>query len=76
MADGGSILQYQALDERGEELLDQVETRADLGSNDWRGERIREYHLPRSGSGEKGIEPLLASIEPNWQQHVARVTPR
>lgn len=76
MPDGGSILQYQALDDREEELLDQVEIQADLGSNDWRGERIREYHLPRSGSGEEGIEPLLASIEPNWQQHVARITPR
>jgi hypothetical protein len=76
MADGGSILQYQALDDRGEELLDQVEAQADLGSNDWRGERIREYHLPRSGSGKEGIQPLLATIEPNWQQHVARITPR
>ena len=76
MADGGSILQYQALDDRGDELLDQVEEQADLGSSDWRGERIREYHLPQSGSGELGIEPLLASIEPDWQQYVARITPR
>jgi hypothetical protein len=76
MADGGSILQYQALDDRGDDLLDQVEAQGNLKSDDWRGERIREYFLPQSGSGKEGIEPLLASIEPNWQQHVARITPR
>lgn len=76
MANGGSILQYRALDDRGEELLDQVETQANLGSNDWRGKRIWEYHLPRSGSGKEGIEPLSASTEPNWQQHVVLITPR
>lgn len=65
MADGGFIRQCQALDGRGDELLDQVEAQAELGSNDWRGERIREYRLPRAGSGKEGIEPLLASIEPD-----------
>ena len=76
MADGGSILRYRALDNRGDDLLDQVEAQANLGSDDWRSERIREYHLPQSGSGEEGIEPLLSSIEPNWPPHVMRITPR
>lgn len=76
MTDGGSILQYQALDDRGDELLDQVEALANLGSSNWRGERIREYRLPQPGSGKEGIEPLLASFAPNWQQHIARITPR
>jgi len=61
MADGGFILQHQALDDRGDELLDQVEAQDDLGSNDWRGERIREYHLPQSAAAKKASSHYLSA---------------
>jgi len=75
MADGGSLLQYRALDDRGEELLDAVEQETATGS-DRKGDGVREYYLPQPGSGERGIEPVLDRLAPDWQQHVARITPR
>jgi hypothetical protein len=72
---GGSILQYRALDARGEELLDEVEREIGIGPRQMEN-GIREYFLPTPGSGEKGIEPLLEQLDRGWDSHIDRVTSR
>jgi hypothetical protein len=63
------------LDDRGEELLDRVERQIKIGS-ERRENGEREYWLAASGSGEKGIEPILDSLDSAWPDHVQRITPR
>ncbi len=75
MTRGGSVLQYRALEDRGEELLDEVEREIGFGSRHMEA-GVREYYLPEPGSGEKGIEPVLDRLDPHWGRTIDRVTPR
>ena len=62
MSDGGSVLVYRALDDRGEELLDRVEQLTETGPiRQENGER--EYWLSALRSGEEGIEPRHAEYD-------------
>lgn len=70
-----AVLVYRALDEAGAALLDQLEETPGLESRRMEFDQ-REFHLLGPNAGEQGIEPLLARQDPDWEQHVQRVTPR
>jgi hypothetical protein len=71
MAHPGSIFQLQALDARGEEILDALESRAPEVPVQPLEHGRREYHL--NAAGPDGFDPLLKLIDPDWEEHVERV---
>jgi hypothetical protein len=67
------VLQYQALDDRGEVILDELEARLEVHSDRWADDR-REFYV--AAVGEVDLDPNLAAIDPDWEQHIARLTER
>jgi hypothetical protein len=67
------LLQYRAVDERGDEILDVLEEH--WGAVRVEGdERTREFWVP--AAGEVDLDPNLDAIDPGWAEHIHRVTPR
>jgi hypothetical protein len=67
-----AILHYRALDERGEQILDELEERLDTRSKRLEaGER--SYYVVAAGAVD--LDPNLAAIDAGWRQHVVRLTP-
>lgn len=62
---------YRALDERGEQILDELEER--LGT---RSERLeageRSYYV--AAADAVNLDPNLSAIDADWEEHVVRVT--
>ncbi len=67
------ILHYRALDERGEQILDQLEAESELSPKRM-GAGERAYYIV--AVGEVDLDPALAKIDPAWEEHVARLTAR
>lgn len=63
MIRGGSVLQYRALEDRGEEFLDEVEREIGFGSRRMEA-GVREYYLPEPESDEKASSPSLTGLIP------------
>ena len=68
------ILHYRALDERGEQILDQLEADNELSPNKRLEAGERAYYIVAVGAVD--LDPALAMIDPAWEEHVARLTPR
>jgi len=64
-----ALIQYQALDNRGEELLDELERRSSKTSRRMP-TGAREFHLLEGDV----LDPVLDEIEPDWGSHVGRLT--
>lgn len=67
------ILHYRAVDKRGEEILDELEARHDRHSERL-GAGERSYYIV--ASGEVDLDPALTAIDPRWEEHIMRLTPR
>lgn len=65
------ILHYQAVDERGEEILDALEARLEMGSQRM-GAGERSFYV--AAAGEVDLDPNLTAIDSAWPQHVIRLT--
>jgi hypothetical protein len=66
------LLQYQPLDDRGNEILDELEARLDVKSDRWAGDGSREFYI--AAPGEVDLDPNLSAIDSNWEEHIARLT--
>jgi hypothetical protein len=65
------VLQYRAVDEQGEEILDALEEH--WGAKRVEGdERTREFWVPAAGAVD--LDPNLAAIAPAWADHIERLT--
>lgn len=65
------VLQYRAVDQRGEEILDALEEH--WGAKRLDGEpETREFWVPAAGTVD--LDPNLAAIDPTWAEHVERLT--
>lgn len=65
------LLQYRPLDLDGEEILEELEaalrTKASrLPAGRW------EFYIPAKGPVD--LDPDLAEIDPDWEQHIQRLT--
>jgi hypothetical protein len=67
-----AILHYQALDERGEQILDELEERLEMRSQRLEGGE-RSYYVVATGAVD--LDPNLAAIDADWNEHVVRLTP-
>jgi len=70
-----AIVVLKALDQRGEDILDEMESVTDTGS-----ERLdhgkRRYSLLASYAHRDAFDAILNEIAPGWTDHVANLTPR
>jgi hypothetical protein len=65
------ILQYRAVDDRGEEILDALEEH--WGAKRIEGEEsTREFWVPAAGTVD--LDPNLDAIDPAWSEHIERLT--
>lgn len=65
------LLQYRALDNRGDEILDALELH--WGAKRVEGEvQTREFWVPAAGMVD--LDPNLAAIDPDWVDHIERLT--
>jgi hypothetical protein len=69
----GAVIELHPLDDRGEEIIDQVEKRT--------GHRPTELHPPdgthvyileADDSGPDAFDQVLRVIDENWREHVSR----
>ena len=67
------ILHYQAIDERGIEILDELEERWELSPRRLPADE-RAYYI--AAKGEVDLDPSLEEIDSGWELHVARLTAR
>lgn len=63
---------YRAIDDRGEELLDAIETRLELDPQHLPGTRERVYKLLQLSIDD--VDAALTEDDENWRDHVERVT--
>lgn len=68
------ILHYQAIDDRGIEILDELEERSGLSPQRRLPAEERAYYIPAKGKVD--LDPTVAEIDDQWEQHVARLTAR
>ncbi len=66
-----TVLHYRALDERGEEILNELEQRLEFRSTPGLQQGERSYFL--LGSGEIFLDVSLSAIDVAWQEHVVPV---
>jgi len=68
-----AVVHYRATDDRGEQILDELEER--LGT---RSERLeageRSFWVVAAGAVD--LDPNLEAIHPTWEDHVQRLTER
>lgn len=67
-----AVVRFLALDERGEEILDEMEKRTGQTPEHF-GEREREYSLLAAGVGPDGFDAMLDAIDPGWRGHLTRL---
>jgi hypothetical protein len=67
------ILHYQAIDDRGVEILDELEERRELSPRRLPAEE-RAYYI--AAKGEVDLDPALTEIDSGWELHIARLTAR
>jgi hypothetical protein len=65
-----SAFTFRALDDRGEEILDELERRTDRASERFEHGQ-REYHL--DNAGPDGFDTVLNKHWPDRPEHVAKV---
>ena len=68
----GGPVQYEPLDDRGEELLDLLEERTGLSGRPLPNTRMREF--ADLGAERTNLDPDLTAIDLNWTDHVTRLT--
>jgi len=67
------ILHYQAIDDRGVEILDELEERWELSPRRLPAEE-RAYYI--AAKGKVDLDSSLAEVDDEWELHVTRLTPR
>lgn len=71
-----AIVVYVPHDERGEEILDELERRTEHRStaSDY-APNARQYWVTGAEAHVHAFEPMLDGIDPDWAEHVTSPTP-
>ena len=62
------------LDERGREIIDQLEEKTGERPTEVQGDGGRLYHLEGEAVGGEGFDATLSRIDSDWQEHVTRTS--
>ena len=62
------------LDERGGQIIDQLEEKTGEQPTEVQGDGGRLYHLEGEGVGGEGFDATLSRIDSDWQEHVTRTS--
>ena len=61
-------------DERGREIIDQVERKTGEQPTEIQPDGGRLYHLEGGGVGGEGFDEVLSGIDSDWSEHVTRTS--
>jgi hypothetical protein len=71
-----AVIQLLPFDDRGREILNELEERTAQQPTEVRDDGAREYYLQAHGVGVDGFDAMLNHIDPDWPEHVSRTTQR
>jgi hypothetical protein len=70
----GADVRFTPLDDRGREILDELEQQTHLGpyrTKEQTGER--DYSVIADGLDVEGFDPVLDRIDADWRRHLSRL---
>ena len=68
-------ISLSANDDRGREILDELEKRTEMRPMEVR-DKTRRYYLNAADAHVGAFDSMLDKIDPNWRDHVNNWTPR
>jgi hypothetical protein len=71
-----AIVVFRPFDERGDELLDELEDRTEMSPQETLDDGSRSYSLSAHDVGVDGFDLMLDEIDPEWRQHLSRTAER
>jgi hypothetical protein len=68
------VIRLVPLDERGRQIIDELEEKTGEQPTEVQEEGGRLYHLEGEGVGGEGFDATLSRIDSDWQEHVTRTS--
>jgi hypothetical protein len=69
-----AVVQLTALDDRGREIIAELEERTQERPREILEDGTREYYLSAHQVGPDGFDPMLDRIDSDWRDHLTRTT--
>jgi hypothetical protein len=67
-----AIVRLTPLDDRGRELLNELERATAMRPQETFEDGSRSYWLSAAHAGVDGFDPMLDKLDANWREHVSR----
>jgi hypothetical protein len=68
------VIRLVPLDERGREIIDELERNTAEQPTEIQDDAGRLYHLEGEDVGGEGFDAILSRIDSDWQEHVTRTS--
>lgn len=68
------VIRLVPLDERGRQIIEQLEEKTGEQPTEVQEDGGRLYHLEGEGVGGEGFDVTLSRIDSDWQEHVNRTS--
>lgn len=69
-----AVIRLVPLDDRGREIIDELEEKTKEKPIEIRDDGSRLYHLQAEDVGVDGFDAMLSHIDSDWQEHVTRTS--
>ena len=69
-----AVIQLTALDDRGREIIAELEERTQERPREISEDGTREYYLSAHQVGVDGLDSMLDRIDSDWRDHLTRTT--
>lgn len=70
-----AVIALRPNDERGLEILHELEKRTEMQPEQVTGGDTRTYYLSGEDADSKAFDPMLDKIDPDWRHHVTHWPP-
>jgi hypothetical protein len=68
------VIRLVPLDERGREIIDELEEKTGEQPTEIQDDGGRLYHLQGEDLGGEGFDAMLSRIDSDWREHVTRTS--
>jgi hypothetical protein len=68
------VIRLVPLDERGREIIDELEENTGEQPTEIQDDGGRLYHLQGEGAGGEGFDAILSRIDSDWREHLNRTS--
>jgi hypothetical protein len=68
------VIRLVPVDERGREIIDELEQKTGEQPTEIQGDGGRLYHLQGEDVGGAGFDAMLSRIDSDWPEHVTRTS--